>query len=435
MDGDSLELQDGVTNICHIIDKSEALIPWACKQMAIKILNEAPIMALPTGERLVRQMTYQEFETLVLTGKTAHKEKLEEAGQVGHVAHAWIEEYIKSVLTGNEERKMEFLSKFPLDERARNCCFAALDWMKRHNVRWLGTERKIYSRKHKYAGTMDGICIVDSCADPKCCPIPFVSRLTITDWKTSNYLYMEYLLQTAAYLQAYNEESLYVDPQSTPAVDRWVIRLGKDDGEFETWHAPVETFAEDFNGFLTALALKRSVESIKSRIKLKTDCARAVLKAERKAAKEAADAAEKERKALEKAEKKTAQEQALRLKCKRADKYQGKRKPTCGCETCLAKYAEVQASKTVKVKADNAKKPKKTADQQLKGQFTIGQWADCVNRNYTGLITHTSEKCDCGTSDEILAVPKQFDPDIGLTYIDTPVCERCHSVRTSGQNV
>lgn len=347
MTGEEMVPQDGVTTVCHIIDKSEALIPWAVKMMAIKLLAEAPTMTLPTGERIVRQMPYQEYENLVLAGKTAHKDKLEDAGEVGHIAHDWIERYIKAVIASGSSsiQVQELLATFPADERARNACFAALGWMRDHNVRWLGTERKIYSRRYKYAGTMDGLCLVDSCTNPKCrvcttLPEPFKDRLTISDWKTSNYLYNEYLLQTAAYMQAYIEET------NEPVQDRWVIRLGKEDGEFDPWHAGVETFAEDFEAFRLALMLKRQYEGIKERVRRKEQATRETIKAERRAEKEAAELAEKERKTIEKAEKKAAQEAALKLKCKAADKYKGSRRPTCGCSMCDAKYAEVQARKS-----------------------------------------------------------------------------------------
>src|SRR5260370_281051 len=91
----NLEPQDGVTTICHIIDKSEALVPWACKMMSNRLLTDG-VITLPSGEKIVRQMSYQEYENLVLAAKTAHKDKLEDAGEVGHIAHAWIENYIKA---------------------------------------------------------------------------------------------------------------------------------------------------------------------------------------------------------------------------------------------------------------------------------------------------------------------------------------------------
>lgn len=345
-----LEPQSGCTSVCHIIDKSEALLPWCAKMMANKIFSTIPTVTLPEGNRVLRNMTFDEFESIILKSKTAHREKLEEAGDIGHIAHAWIENYIKAIIAKDNDEELRLLANFPFDERARNCCYAALEWMSKHNVRWLGTERKIYSRKYKFAGTMDGLCRVDSCSDPKCCTKPFKDRLTISDWKTSNYLYMEYLLQTAAYLQAYNEQEQYESWGFAPlATDRWVIRLGKEDAEFDPWHAGEETIQEDIDGFLLALELTRSVASIKARIKAKEDDARAYRKAEKKAARDAADAAEKERKAQAKLEKQQAQAEALRLTCKGYKTYQGKRKPNCNggnpCLSCLAKYAEIQASK------------------------------------------------------------------------------------------
>lgn len=349
--------QDGVTSICHIIDKSDALIPWACKQMAIRLFNDAPIMDLPSGDRVIRQMSFQEYENLVLAAKTAHKDKLEEAGEVGHVAHDWIERYIKAILAKDTKRQEELLAKFPADERATNACLAALDWMRDHNVRWLGTERKIYSRRFGYAGTMDGLCLVDSCDNPKCRGCagrePYKDRLTISDWKTSNYLYTEYLLQTAAYMQAFNEETSFValkngldfeEPFPDQVTDRWIIRLGKEDAEFDPWYADASTYEQDWDAFRTALHLSRTIEGIKERVRTRAEALREAERAERRRLKEEAEAAERERKAQEKAAKKAAAEAALKLKCKGADKYKGTRYPKCNkgnpCASCLAKYFE-----------------------------------------------------------------------------------------------
>lgn len=316
--------QDGVTSVVHIIDKSDALIPWGCKMMALKLFATAPAMALPTGEKIVPQQTWTDFENLVVAAKGAHKEKLEEAAEVGHVAHAWIEQYIKAVLSSNEARKLELLAHFPENDRARNCCLAAIEWMAKHNVRWISTERKIYSRLYQYAGTMDGLALVDSCDNQLCCKCAFKSRLSVIDWKSSNYLYLEYLLQTAAYQFAYEEE------HEVKVADRWIIRLGKDDGEFDPWHVEAEDFDEDFGGFLITLALHRRVRDLKARIKAKQNFIKAELKARAKAEREA----------------------AYRIRCPKAEGYKGKRKSKCfedgtQCEACRTIYEQAQEEKNV----------------------------------------------------------------------------------------
>ena len=46
------------------------------------------------------------------------------------------------------------------DDRAKSCVKAALTWMRSHNVKWLKTEEKIYSKEYDYAGTfMDGLAL------------------------------------------------------------------------------------------------------------------------------------------------------------------------------------------------------------------------------------------------------------------------------------
>ena len=131
--------QDGVTNIAHIIDKSSILMPWSCKMMAKKLTDTLqPYLVI---DRYTIEQ--EKLEKLITESKTAHKENLEDAGNVGHEAHAWIEDYIKCCLTG----KWTYVKEVK-DTRAQNAVNQSLLWMVAHNVRWLSTERKIYSRDY-----------------------------------------------------------------------------------------------------------------------------------------------------------------------------------------------------------------------------------------------------------------------------------------------
>ena len=130
--------------------------------------------------------------------------------------------------------------------------------MHNHSVRWLKTEKKIYSRKYDYAGTMDGLALVDSCEDPACCARMFTDELSIIDWKSSNQLRADYLYQTAAYEQAEEEES------GADIRARWILRLGKEDGKFEPWYA--QNFEDDFQTFLHCLNLLKAHKAAEERI-------------------------------------------------------------------------------------------------------------------------------------------------------------------------
>lgn len=191
------------------------------------------------------------------------------------------------------------------DERAIQAVRAALRWMKIHNVRWLKTEEKVYSREHNYAGTTDGLAYVDSCSDPACCTETYKQRLCLVDWKTSNHLSTIYCFQTAAYQQALQEEN------NSPIESRWVLRLGKSEeeaGKFEPWFLSNKDFVTDLDAFLACLRLTRLVDSVEERMKSQKSTIRAVKKEQRQTAKALQKEADKLQKALDKAAKKVERE-------------------------------------------------------------------------------------------------------------------------------
>lgn len=261
------EILAGVTTISNILDHSLYLMPWATKMMYLKLLRTMPRQTLQSkDEEYVGAITWNEFDKIAQEAKSAHREHFEDAGDVGNMAHAWIEESIKYAIKHNDGIVEKMHPSAPDDERAINCGLAAFKWMQEHNVRWLHTERKIYSRKWKYAGTMDGLAIVDNCENQACCPNVFLDELSLIDWKSSNHLRVEYLFQTAAYQQAETEEIGH------EIAARWILRLGKEAGDFESWYE--KDFETDFQAFLACLHLYRLNKQVDQRMrdqkKLKT---------------------------------------------------------------------------------------------------------------------------------------------------------------------
>jgi hypothetical protein len=164
------------------------------------------------------------------------------------------------------------------------------------------------------------LALVDSCDDPECCQgEPFHDRLSYCDWKTSNALYITYLWQGSLYVCAVEEEF----PELGPIVDRWILRLDKEDASFDPWHAAGrEAQAEDLHGFVCCLDLVRALDVTQARIDAIHD-ARKLVKDERKAA-----------------------EKLLRdkIRCPKADAYKGVRMTKClpsgeQCDACKAIWA------------------------------------------------------------------------------------------------
>jgi hypothetical protein len=196
-----------------------------------------------------------------------------------------------------------------------------LDWTQRHNVRFLETEKKVFSRLLDVSGTLDGKALTDSCTDLKCCPEAFKNRLTLLDWKTSNHLYLEYIMQIGFYDLAEQEE------HGTDFEDWWIIRLGKEDGEFDPWHLDRNAISLGQKAFRSALSLNRDLQSLEEYERARKDAISVIRKAEAERAREVKEA----------------------TACSYSGKFKGSKFPTCnngaGCEKCVKIYVDRQVGK------------------------------------------------------------------------------------------
>jgi len=217
VDGERVE---GVTGVVGVIAKP-ALMPWAVN-MALAYI----------GKKIKAGKSYDEIQLkkILEDAKIAHKVKKEDAGDIGTLVHEAIESYI---LTGKEEP--------PIHEKAKVCYDNFVNWAKENKVKFLETERKVYSKEHQYAGTMDFACVIDG-------------KTYVGDIKTSNAIYNEYWFQTSAYQQAYTEETgIQVDGQI-------IVRVSRN-GDFEIQeNYDYEENVQAFNG---ALVLYRRIQQLK----------------------------------------------------------------------------------------------------------------------------------------------------------------------------
>lgn len=224
------KLCPSVTGILDIINKP-ALMGWAVK-MCAEYLEDNLEIGKPIDElikmRLIKEM------------KSAHRRKSGDAADIGSIVHQFAEDYVQ----GKDPA-------LPVNKEARQAAESFLDWMSQHHVKILASERRIFSRKHYYAGTMDLEAEVDG-------------ALTRADFKTSNGIYPEMFLQLAGYDLARAEEvwacakipaSQLYRTDIYRAERRTIIRFPKEGGSCQVQDAIKP--AEDDAGFLAALALFR----------------------------------------------------------------------------------------------------------------------------------------------------------------------------------
>jgi hypothetical protein len=251
---------DGISGITKICTPTQVIKNWAVKVALLrtkKLLMDGGYVYLDGDTKSLYESV---LDDILAKAKKEDDDILQDAGRVGTDAHDWLEHVIKA--RDNEERRLELFAKFPPDERAASCCIAGIDWIVRHSARYVYSERKVFSRSYRYAGTLDAVAYVSSCDDPSCCPHPYVGeRLCILDYKSSNALRVGYLFQVAAYRHALIEEL------GIKIEDTWILRLDKSTGEFDPWHIEGSgLFEEDFKGFLNCLETCRSIARAEDRV-------------------------------------------------------------------------------------------------------------------------------------------------------------------------
>jgi hypothetical protein len=135
------------------------------------------------------------------------------AADIGTAAHAMVE---ASINGGDPETCETLLSLLPSDqEKARNAYRTYLDWAGMSKLEIVEQEMYMVSEVHQYGGTPDAIGVVNG-------------QLCLVDWKTSNGVYGDYLLQLAAYRQLWEENH-----PDRPLVGGFhLCRFSKDFGDF-----------------------------------------------------------------------------------------------------------------------------------------------------------------------------------------------------------
>jgi hypothetical protein len=217
-------LYPSVTTILHKgVNKADVLVPWAVN-CAVEVFNKSILPGQSYDEVQLR--------TIVAAMKRARYDKKEKAADIGTISHEWISKFLlKWIETGSPAQQIIF----PSNPEAASCMKAALGWIDKSGYQPTLSERIIFSRRYKYIGTMDATSSTAS----------VYGRKAVVDWKSSKGLYAEYRFQLAAYLNAIAEET-GIDPDE---YDRWLIKLGKEDGKFKEMKLPNEEYRRDLAAF------------------------------------------------------------------------------------------------------------------------------------------------------------------------------------------
>lgn len=169
-----------------------------------------------------------------------YREVRDQAADAGTLAHRAVDAHIRGVEFHIESADVEVAS------RAERAFGAFLQWAEQTQLRVTETELSLISEKHRYGGTLDAILIQ--------------GKRAVGDWKSSNALYPEYLLQIAAY------GMLLEECRGEPIEGGYhLLRFDKTYGDFtHKWWAELDTARQ---AFLHCRALYDMDKELKARIK------------------------------------------------------------------------------------------------------------------------------------------------------------------------
>jgi len=217
----------GTTTVIGIIDKPE-LLQWAANET-----NKTWVEGLKNNP--VDEVT---IARLAKEAPVAWRVRRDTAGDLGTLIHAWIETYIKAKIAGTE------LPDSPINPIIQTSVLKFLQWERQNEIKFIASEKKVYSLKHNVAGICDFL---------------YVNRdghLCMGDIKTSKGIYKTFGIQLAAYKYMIQEENpkMQIDEMT-------IVRVGKDDGELEVKN--VNDYQNNAKAFLACVILHNIIKPVK----------------------------------------------------------------------------------------------------------------------------------------------------------------------------
>ncbi len=143
------------------------------------------------------------------------------SADIGTLAHGMVEAHVRGI---------EFVPELPCTEEqlaAARVSFGAYErWARQSQLQIIATEVYMVSEQYQYGGCLDAVGLIDG-------------ELSLIDWKTSNGVYADHIIQLCAY------KHLWEEVTEMPLTGGYhLCRFAKDTGGFTHHWWPADTFEE-----------------------------------------------------------------------------------------------------------------------------------------------------------------------------------------------
>lgn len=179
-----------------------------------------------------------------LDGKTLDEARMP-AATAGTMAHDLVEAY----LHGRGQEIPEPAGGDPdVIAKAKAAFQTFLKWKENTNITIRHTEVSLVSEQHRFGGRLDAVGLQGN-------------QLVLLDWKTSNAVYADYILQLAGYRILWEETY----PEHPIVGGFHLCRFAKEEGDFSHHYFPALDFEAET--FLTMRKLFDMVKQVEKRVK------------------------------------------------------------------------------------------------------------------------------------------------------------------------
>jgi len=144
-------------------------------------------------------------------------DKRDQAADSGTLAHLMVERHI------NGQKPEDVLINAPesVKEQATNAFLSYLSWEEQSRLKITLQEIELVSEEYRFGGCPDAVGEING-------------QLVLIDWKTSNGIYQDYLIQLAAYKQLWEENN----PLHPITGGFHLCRFAKENGDFAHYYWP-----------------------------------------------------------------------------------------------------------------------------------------------------------------------------------------------------
>jgi len=174
-----------------------------------------------------------------LEGKS-HRETVQKAADAGTLAHA----YIEADLQGQDFPAGDYDQE--IIDKAEQAFLNYVDWKNVVGFAPVGTEIPLVSESLGYGGCLDCVCLING-------------KHSLWDWKTSNGVYSEYLIQVAAYKALWEENN----PDKPLSGGIYLLRIDKESAAWAMhfWQSADPAY-EAFKHLLAIHKLQKTIKRL-----------------------------------------------------------------------------------------------------------------------------------------------------------------------------